>query len=99
MSEMRRLDASIRGRVQGVGFRYFVQERAFALGLRGWVANQRDGSVRCIAEGPQPDLERLLEALRAGPAGGRVDAVDAAWTPASGEFGGFGVRAAWHSGD
>lgn len=99
MSETRRLDAIVRGRVQGVGFRYFVHARAVALGLRGWVANQADGSVRCVAEGLEADLEQLLEALGAGPGGSRVDAVEVAWGAASGEFEGFGVRAAWHRGD
>ncbi len=63
------LDAVVRGWVQGVGFRYFVLDRATALGLVGWVANEPDGSVRCVAEGPRTDLETLLAALTEGPLG------------------------------
>lgn len=99
MSGSRRLEAIVRGRVQGVGYRYHVVEHAVALGLRGWVANEPDGSVRCVAEGPAADLERLLEALRRGPSAGRVSAVDVAWSSATGGFDGFSVRSGWHRGD
>ena len=54
-----RLEATVRGRVQGVGFRYFVVRRALELGLVGWVANGADGSVRCVAEGPSAALDAL----------------------------------------
>ena len=94
-----RLEAVIRGRVQGVGFRYFVVRRARTLGLTGWVANQVDGSVRCVADGPPPDLDRLLEALKQGPPGSRVDGVDATSCPALGGLDGFAVRAGGHAGD
>ena len=52
-----RLDATVRGRVQGVGFRWFVLREAMALRLDGWVANTPEGSVQCVAEGLRPDLE------------------------------------------
>lgn len=95
----RRLEAVVTGRVQGVGFRWFVLREATALGVDGWVANLRDGSVRCIAEGADPDLERLLAVLRAGPPGATVADVTAAWLPPVGEPGGFRIRALDHSGD
>jgi acylphosphatase len=95
----RRLDAVVSGRVQGVGFRYFVIERARRLRLAGWVANQSDGSVRCVAEGDEVVLRELLGALWNGPYGARVDAVSEAWSAATGEFGGFEVRPAGHQGD
>jgi acylphosphatase len=94
-----RLEAVVRGRVQGVGYRYFVLGRASRAGLRGWVANEADGSVRCVAEGPRPALDALLAALREGPPGARVTDVDESWLPATGTFSGFGVRAAGHRGD
>jgi acylphosphatase len=94
-----RLDATVIGRVQGVGFRYHVLDRAMALGLAGWVANERDGTVRCRAEGARPDLERLLEALETGPAGAIVERVIAAWGPATGSLGPFGIRSGAHPGD
>ena len=94
-----RLEAVVRGRVQGVGFRYFVVRRARTLGLTGWVANEGDGSVRCVAEGSPADLDRLLEVLRQGPPGSRVDRVDATSRPALSSLDGFTVRAADHTGD
>jgi acylphosphatase len=94
-----RLDATVRGRVQGVGFRYYVVMRAMALELTGWVANEVDGSLRCVAEGPRPSLDALLEALEAGPAGAIVNRVVTAWTPATGAFASFEVRSAGHRGD
>ena len=94
-----RLDATVRGRVQGVGFRYFVLREATALELKGWVANTRDGSVRCVAEGPREQLERLLELLRSGPPAATVEGVGDLWMPATGTLGTFGVRSGDHRGD
>lgn len=94
-----RLEAAVRGRVQGVGFRYFVLDRAIDLELRGWVANSADGSVRCVAEGPRPALERLLAAIEQGPPGARVDGVSSTWLPATGAFTTFDVRSGAHRGD
>lgn len=95
----RRLDAVIRGRVQGVGYRFFVIRTATELGLTGWVANLADGAVRCVAEGDLVALEVLAERLRAGPAAAFVDAVLTAWLPATGEFSSFTIRSGWHTGD
>jgi acylphosphatase len=94
-----RLDATVRGRVQGVGFRYFVVRRAMDLGLTGWVANEPDGSVRCVAEGGRPSLEALLESLERGPAGALVDRVSARWEMAAGGWRSFEVRSGGHRGD
>jgi acylphosphatase len=93
------VEAVVRGRVQGVGYRYFVLRLASRAGLRGWVSNESDGTVRCVAEGPRPALEALLAALRDGPPGARVSSVDEAWLPATGAFDRFGVRSAGHTGD
>ena len=94
-----RLDATVHGRVQGVGFRYFVIRQAMDLDLTGWVANEPDGSVRCIAEGPRPALEALLAALEEGPTGALVDRVATDWGAASGQFHSFHVRSGAHRGD
>jgi len=99
MSDPARLEATVRGRVQGVGFRWFVLQVADGLAIGGWVANERDGTVRCVAEGPRTDLDALLTALRDGPPGARVDRVEAVWTAATGTFDRFGVRSGGHSGD
>jgi acylphosphatase len=94
-----RLDATVHGRVQGVGFRYHIVRRARDLALSGWVANDAEGSVRCVAEGPRPALEALLGSLEVGPAGAIVARVTAVWGPATGEFRAFEVRSGAHGGD
>jgi acylphosphatase len=97
--EMARLEVSVRGRVQGVGYRYFVISQASALGLTGWVSNEQDGSVHSVAEGPRADLEQFLEVLREGPASAIVEDVIEDWLPYTGHWGSFGIRSAGHSGD
>lgn len=94
-----RLEATVRGRVQAVGYRYFVIRAATELGLEGWVANRPDGGVECVAEGPRGSLERLEAALREGPPASWVDSVDSRWRPATGSFVGFTVRSWGHPGD
>jgi acylphosphatase len=96
---LRRLELTVTGRVQGVGFRAFAHDRAMALGLSGWVANEAGGSVRIVAEGSETALLRLRRDVGEGPAGGRVDNVAEAWGPATGEFETFGIRSRWHGGD
>jgi acylphosphatase len=72
---------------------------ASGAGLTGWVSNEADGSVHCVAEGPRPALEALVTALRDGPRGARVESVSESWLPATGGFRDFGVRASGHRGD
>jgi acylphosphatase len=97
--ELVRLDASVRGRVQGVGFRYFVASRATRRGLTGFVANDQDGSVHVVVEGPRSDLENLLDALKEGPASAIVERVDEMWTPATGHWHAFSIESRGHRGD
>jgi acylphosphatase len=87
-----RLHATVEGRVQGVGFRYFTQERAVFLGLSGWVRNRWNGTVEVIAEGPQSDVEILLKAIQRGPHAGTTQNVKSDWQEATGEFTGFRIR-------
>jgi len=94
-----RLEATARGRVQGVGFRYFILRRGMELGLTGWVANESDGSVRCVAEGRRSDLETMLETMERGPAGALVERVSATWSSATGNLRDFGIRSGGHRGD
>lgn len=82
----------VRGVVQGVGFRFSTVRTAARLGLTGWVANAPDRSVRVVAEGERVALESLVAWLRSGPPAAMVATVDVSWSPASGEFGSFGVR-------
>lgn len=65
----------VKGRVQGVGFRWFVQREAAELGLRGWVRNTDEGDVEIVAAGEGEDLTELRRALRKGSRGSRVDTV------------------------
>jgi len=94
MSEMgkARLHAIIEGRVQGVGFRYFVQDTALELGLKGWVRNRWDGSVEVVAEGERARLEKLLSALRRGPRSAHVTNVNHEWQSPTDEFRSFSIR-------
>ena len=94
-----RLDATVRGRVQGVGYRVFALRESRDLGLDGWVANQSDGAVRVVAEGPRATLETLLTRLEAGPPAGWVDAVHVRWEPARGVGPGFRIESGSHRGD
>jgi acylphosphatase len=94
-----RLEASVRGVVQGVGFRWFVTRTASRLGLVGWVANRGDGSVELVAEGLADRLDQLESALRSGPSGAIVEHLDARRLPAMGGFSRFEVRAGGHPGD
>jgi acylphosphatase len=90
--ENARLHAIIEGRVQGVSFRYFVQQNANALDLSGWVRNRYDGTVEVVAEGPRRNLENLLSHLRRGPRSANVTGVSPQWQEATGEFDRFRVR-------
>jgi acylphosphatase len=98
-AEIARLEATVRGAVQGVGYRWFVVREAGMLELSGWVANHPDGSVRVVAEGPRRDLGTLLARLEDGPAGAWVERVLPAWMPAVGLGPGFSIRSFAHRGD
>ena len=66
----------VRGRVQGVGFRWFVEREAHILGVSGWVRNNSDGSVEVLAQGTREQLLGLRSRLREGPRAARVDDVE-----------------------
>src|ERR1700674_4478994 len=65
----------IRGRVQGVGYRYWVEQQARARGLEGWVRNRRDGSVEALFAGPAEVVSEMIALCRRGPASARVETV------------------------
>ncbi len=86
-----RVEAIVRGIVQGVFFRYNTRLRAERLGLSGTVENLPDGTVRVVAEGSRDRLEELVAWLHVGPEAAAVERVDATWSEAAGTFRGFRV--------
>jgi acylphosphatase len=87
-----RLQAIVRGRVQGVSFRFYTRDYATSLDLTGWVINRDDGSVEVVAEGSRPALDRLVEWLRHGPPMARVDDLQYDFLPSTGTFKRFTVE-------
>ena len=75
MSEVIR-HVRVRGRVQGVGFRMFVEDAAAMHGVNGWVRNRRDGSVEAVFAGALDAVRAVVETCRRGPRGGFVEALD-----------------------
>ncbi|MCJ7715599.1 MAG: acylphosphatase [Anaerolineales bacterium] len=92
-SQNQRLHALVIGRVQGVGFRYFVMGAAGDLAVTGWVRNRREGHVEVIAEGEKEKLDNLLLVLQRGSRSSLVKEVKENWQNYTGEFQGFSVRA------
>jgi acylphosphatase len=76
MSGRRTVRLRIEGRVQGVGFRMFVERTAIALGLDGWVRNRRDGGVEAVVSGTHAAVEQMIVRCHAGPPASRVDRVE-----------------------
>jgi acylphosphatase len=85
----------VRGRVQGVGFRWFVEREAHILGIAGWVRNNADGSVEVLAQGTRDQLSGLHWRLREGPRAARVDAVEAAPARPTANITSFRIEGAW----
>lgn len=87
----------VKGRVQGVGFRWFVHREAAALELHGWVRNTESGHVEVLARGEEKQLQDLEAALRRGSRGSRVDAIEKRdLDPSEGEsLGPFQIEGAW----
>ncbi len=86
------MEARIQGRVQGVGFRHFVMEKAQRLDLVGYVQNLPDGDVGVYAEGEKEDLKKFENHLNEGPFMARVTNVQVEWGEAEGEFSSFEVK-------
>ncbi len=82
---------TIRGLVQGIGYRYYCYRAAKSLGLTGWVKNNPDGSVLVMAEGDRSLVEELIKELKVGPPSAAVTDVDVAWTEYTGRYRNFDV--------
>lgn len=89
--DLARLEATVTGEVQGVGYRYYVLRIALRLGLRGYVRNLADGSVEVVAEGSRRLLDELLRELWRGPRGARVDDIRVSWRAPEEAFNGFRI--------
>ena len=85
----------VRGRVQGVGFRWFVEREANIMGIAGWVRNNHDGSVVVLAQGTRDQLSGLHSRLREGPRAARVDAVEVTDTNTITGLSSFRIEGAW----
>lgn len=88
---MQQLQITVRGRVQGVAFRWHARARARELGLVGSVRNRADGSVHLVAEGPRPALEALAAWALRGPERARVEAHELRWSEATGAYAEFDI--------
>jgi len=87
----RTVQVRIEGRVQGVGYRAFVEMHAYELDLAGWVRNRRDGSVEAILQGAEDAVATMLDRCREGPPDAQVTGVEVIGEGV-GAFGGFEVR-------
>jgi len=87
-----RVHVIVRGRVQGVGFRFFTVRVAKELGVTGFVRNLPDGTVEIVAEGDVEKLAKLVEAVRRGPPLARVTGLDVKWESYKGEYKGFYIE-------
>ena len=86
-----RVSLRITGRVQGVFFRESARREADRLGVRGWIRNDRDGSVRALAEGPREKIDDFVGWCRQGPPSAQVESLEAQESAATGEFKNFEV--------
>jgi len=88
---LQQYEIRIRGRVQGVGFRYFVRSKARDLQITGYARNTPAGEVTVVAEGEQTDLDTLVDFLRIGPPLANVRELEIAISPYTGHYGNFNI--------
>ena len=93
MTDLASVRVIVYGYVQGVFFRAFASKRATELGLTGYVRNLPDGeAVEVNAEGEREKLQKLIDHLKVGPPGARVERVETSWSEYTGSYSGFGIR-------
>ncbi len=91
MDERKSVHILVAGRVQGVGFRYFVKNLAVELRVSGWVRNRFDDRVEILAQGSAADLTRFIAAVRIGPEAAFVTEIETDWTPMDIQYDRFSV--------
>ena len=89
--EILKVNLTISGKVQGVGFRYFVLREAQKLGINGWVSNKSNGNVEAFAQGEKADLERFIAKVKEGPSFSRVEDVSLNWVNEADQYFGFEI--------
>lgn len=89
---MKQFEATVHGRVQGVSFRYYTRQEAQRLGVKGWVANQYDGTVKVVAQGSESALAHFRVFLHRGPSMARVENVELSWVEPKEIYTHFRVR-------
>ena len=85
------VNMKITGKVQGVGFRYFVLRQAQKLGINGWVSNKSNGDVEAFAQGEKADLEQFIAKVKEGTTFSRVDNVNLEWMNKGVQYFGFEI--------
>ena len=80
------------GRVQGVGFRFFVREKASLFGLCGWVRNRSDGTVELYAEGEDGSVREFMTEIEKGPVFGNISGLTVDWTIPENTYSGFNIK-------
>ena len=89
--EILTVNLTISGKVQGVGFRYFVLRQAQELGITGWVSNKSNGDVEALAQGEKADLEQFIAKVKEGPSFSRVEDVSLNWVKEAEQYFGFEI--------
>ena len=92
MTQPKQLTAIVQGYVQGVSFRYYTQRAAYRLGVKGWVANRRNGTVKVVAQGNEAALQEFLTFLHEGSPAAAVQRVDVVWQEVTEPFTTFTIR-------
>jgi acylphosphatase len=92
MAEKRSVKVNVTGRVQGVGFRYSTQRQAQRLGVKGWVRNERNGSVTVVIEGPKAAVDEMVSWLHEGPGFANVADLNLQEYPYEGRYSSFTVQ-------
>lgn len=88
---MKGVNITVWGRVQGVGFRYFVYNYARNIGIVGWVKNNPDRSVTVCAEGSEPQIDMIVEAVKKGPSHAQVEKVKLQYYNSTGKYNEFNI--------